>query len=484
MFRSRQGWSARCGAADGGLRMPVPAVRSGRARDRDAAGGGDAGTLLLRRRGDRPEPGVHGRVQHASSRAASCCCRSTCRPAPPPCASSTAGTSPRAARTPPHARPRHVPARDHAGDSCGPSEFRGWGGSSHPDVTCRNEGFSTEAQYLASPRVDVPGKTTRGFIPGPIKPGQWAAELGVAAVDPAVARATPTARSAGGWRSSCSNDPAFADEPYRPRPYDTHPGAATAGLVRGRLPRARRALGARRRDHDRDLRLRVQAAREGGAGLDFITLSDYVSGRVGRDRPLPGASTRGNLIVRSAEVITYRGHTNNHASARYVDYRTGPDLRAARRRLARARSAARGRRARSSTRSTAPAAGPRSTTRRSSRRPNPFFAQLLPRLLVGLHRRRDRLLAGRRDRGRRPGPSKIGTAPTRSPLHGDRVLRARARARATRSPRSARATRTTPGAPPASCAAGAGRAGHHRGLRRPSCRRTASAAACRPTTPT
>src|SRR3712207_7190053 len=32
----------------------------------------------------------------------------------------------------------------------------------------------------------------------------------------------------------------------------------------------------------------------------------------------------GKLVVRSSEVITYRGHTNNHASARYVDHRTGP----------------------------------------------------------------------------------------------------------------------------------------------------------------
>ncbi len=63
---------------------------------------------------------------------------------------------------------------------------------------------------------------------------------------------------------------------------------------------------------------------EGGAGLDFITLSDYVSdsawGEVGRYQ----ADYPGKLVARSAEVITYRGHTNNHGSAAYVDYRTGP----------------------------------------------------------------------------------------------------------------------------------------------------------------
>ena len=48
----------------------------------------------------------------------------------------------------------------------GVREFRGWGGSSHPDVTLSPEGFSTEAEYLAKPKGHVPGKTTRGFRPG------------------------------------------------------------------------------------------------------------------------------------------------------------------------------------------------------------------------------------------------------------------------------------------------------------------------------
>jgi hypothetical protein len=60
------------------------------------------------------------------------------------------------------------------------------------------------------------------------------------------------------------------------------------------------------------------------AGLDFITLSDYVTSRhwneIGRFQP----DYAGKLIARSAEVITYRGHVNNHMSATYVDHRTGP----------------------------------------------------------------------------------------------------------------------------------------------------------------
>ena len=66
----------------------------------------------------------------------------------------------------------------------GVPELRGWGGSSHPDVTVSAEGFSTEEEYVAKPRIDPPGKTTRAFLPGPIEPGEWAVELGVAAVVP------------------------------------------------------------------------------------------------------------------------------------------------------------------------------------------------------------------------------------------------------------------------------------------------------------
>ena len=61
-----------------------------------------------------------------------------------------------------------------------------------------------------------------------------------------------------------------------------------------------------------------------GPGLDFITLSDYVTdtgwGEIGRFQ----SDYPNKLIIRSSEIITYRGHANNHASVTYVDYRTGP----------------------------------------------------------------------------------------------------------------------------------------------------------------
>ena len=49
-------------------------------------------------------------------------------------------------------------------------------------------------------------------------------------------------------------------------------------------------------------------------------MSDTAWGEIGRYQP----AHPGKLIVARSEVITYRGHTNNHASLRYVDHRTGP----------------------------------------------------------------------------------------------------------------------------------------------------------------
>lgn len=53
-------------------------------------------------------------------------------------------------------------------------------------------------------------------------------------------------------------------------------------------------------------------------------MSDYVTDRPWAEIGRLQADYPGKLVMRSAEVITYRGHINNHASATYVDYRTGP----------------------------------------------------------------------------------------------------------------------------------------------------------------
>jgi len=65
------------------------------------------------------------------------------------------------------------------------------------------------------------------------------------------------------------------------------------------------------------------APQSAGAGLDFVTLSDHNTTSAWRKIGRYQADYPGKLIARSGEVTTYRGHANNHASARWVDYRTG-----------------------------------------------------------------------------------------------------------------------------------------------------------------
>ena len=201
-----------------------------------------------------------------------------------------------------------------------PRGFRGWGGSSHPDVTITPQGFSSEEQYKESPKGHVPGRTTRGYRPGPIPDGRWTAELGVAAV---VSQSEGDLDGKVAWRVELelSSDPAFAAEPYDAARYDTQPARAGEGWYAGDL-----------HVHGEHSSLGDATMTEvfdyafGEAKLDFVMLSDYVTdsawGEIGRYQPRYG----GKLIGRSSEVITYRGHTNNHASRRYVDYRTGPVL--------------------------------------------------------------------------------------------------------------------------------------------------------------
>jgi len=209
----------------------------------------------------------------------------------------------------------------------GVPEFRGWGGSSHPDVTVSPEGFSSEGSYQppgsSTPKPQyVPGKTTRAFLPGAIEPGEWSVELGVASVAPE----TPAEDGKVAWRVEIelSRDPAFADEPYQPVPYDERPARQEPGWYAGdmHVHAEHSALGDATMSETFDYAFGSRDT--GKAGLDFVTLSDYVSGsswgEIGRFQPRHPNS----LIIRSAEVITYRGHVNNHNSAKVVDYREGP----------------------------------------------------------------------------------------------------------------------------------------------------------------
>ncbi|HYF25845.1 MAG TPA: CehA/McbA family metallohydrolase [Baekduia sp.] len=202
------------------------------------------------------------------------------------------------------------------------ADFRGWGGSSHPDVQVSEQGFAPG--YAPDRRANVAGFTTRGYVPGPLPAGRWAVELGVAHVvgpgdgDPDGVR----------WRVEIelAEDPAFAAQPYEPARFDEAPARRGAGWFAGDLHvhAEHSALGDAPMDEVFTFAFRPRA--QGGAGLDFLTLSDYVTpsawGEIGRHQ----AQHPGRLVMRSSEVITYRGHLNNHGSLSYVDHRTGPVL--------------------------------------------------------------------------------------------------------------------------------------------------------------
>ena len=199
-------------------------------------------------------------------------------------------------------------------------QFRGWGGSSHPDVAISAQGFSSEAEYVANPRGYVPGRTTRGFLPGPLPAGTWAAELGVGAVSETDANQLADFRV----EIELSSDPAYAADPYVAATYDEAPAIDEAGWYAGdmHVHAEHSALGDATMTEVFDYAFAPFG--ESGAGLDFITLSDYVTssgwGEIGRYQ----LQYPGKLVIRSAEIITYHGHAMNHGSAQYVDHRTGP----------------------------------------------------------------------------------------------------------------------------------------------------------------
>jgi hypothetical protein len=207
----------------------------------------------------------------------------------------------------------------------GVEEFRGWGGSSHPDVAISAQGFSTEEEYLANPKGYVPGRTTRGFLPGAIVGGNWAVELGVGAVAEADADQLADFRV----EIELSNDPAFAADPYVPAEYETTAADPNPGWYAGDLHvhAEHSALGDATMTEVFDFAF--ASLEDGGAGLDFITLSDYVSRSAWDEIGRYQASYPGKLVIRSAEIITYQGHAMNHGSVQYVDHRAGPVYRVA-----------------------------------------------------------------------------------------------------------------------------------------------------------
>ena len=170
-------------------------------------------------------------------------------------------------------------------DAAGPfttAGFRGWSGSRHGR---RHEG---------QPAVHVQADTAeRTYAPGPVEPGTWHVELGIAEVAPEGAT----------WRVEIEAFDATVGPTPRPDPVDaTHVARRDAGWYHGDL----HLHGYHSHPEGPEPEEMVGFAR--AAGLDFVPVTEYV---VGRHWDELGATQRAHpdlVIWPGREVITYWGH--------------------------------------------------------------------------------------------------------------------------------------------------------------------------------
>ncbi len=209
--------------------------------------------------------------------------------------------------------------RADAGRAWGRADFRGWGGSGYRDVTVTPQGFSSAAQYDADPKAYVPGRTTRSFVPGPIPAGRWAAELGLANID-------PTDLDGVAYRVEVKyyGDRAFAANPYRRPAHNPAPVRSGTAWYSGDFHVHAEHSGDARASFARTLGYAFRPRSAGGPGLDFVALTDHNTGSGWPEEDRLRGDYPGRLVLRGEEVTTYNGHTNNIASGVEPDYRTGP----------------------------------------------------------------------------------------------------------------------------------------------------------------
>ncbi len=130
----------------------------------------------------------------------------------------------------------------------GPKERRGWSGSAVKDLAISENGFTPDSVYLANGGADrkkyVSGYTTRAYEPGPLPAGQWAAELGLAAIAP-----PPGDPDGIAWRVrvETSSDSLLVESSLRPRslrrrrqPRPNPAGTSATSMPTGRRSRATR----------------------------------------------------------------------------------------------------------------------------------------------------------------------------------------------------------------------------------------------------
>jgi hypothetical protein len=175
--------------------------------------------------------------------------------------------------------------------------FRGWSGSRQGRID------------LGQPPVYVEAaQAERGYVPGPIAPGVWHAEIGIAAVSPQGAEweLVVDCKSAGGS--------AAADDPVDP----AHVARAAAGWYHGDFHMHAYHSNANAPDWPEFI------AQARAAQLDFLMVTEYVTGEHWRTL---GAVQRAHpdlLIWPGREIITYFGHATTHGETpSTLEYRHG-----------------------------------------------------------------------------------------------------------------------------------------------------------------
>lgn len=176
-------------------------------------------------------------------------------------------------------------------------QFRGWSGS--------RQGRLDQDQ---TPVFIEAGRAERGYVPGEIAAGTWYVDLGIAAVSPQGANWTVQVecKAAGGQLPAL--DPVNPQHVARPQPGWFHGDFHMHGFhSNANAP---------------DWAGFVEQSR--AAGLDFLMVTEYVTGRHWQTL---GAVQRAHpdlLIWPGREVITYFGHVNTHGETPLsLEYRHG-----------------------------------------------------------------------------------------------------------------------------------------------------------------
>lgn len=196
------------------------------------------------------------------------------------------------------------------------AQSRGWTGSSVRLIGIGENGFTDSATYAADRKAYVPGRTNRGYTPGPIPAGEWAVELGGGFIAANLAAGTD-------WTVEIvpSSDPQWADENFVPDPYVPNVDVNNPGWYQGDAHvHGESEPGNALMQDTLDLAFDTPP---GGSGLDFVTLVDHNNNVSRQTLGALQAAHPGKVVIPGTEMTTYNGHFNAQGNSPLVDFRLG-----------------------------------------------------------------------------------------------------------------------------------------------------------------